>query len=156
MLRISKLTDYAFIVLCHMARGEAGVYAAPELASGTGIAVPTVSKILKTLVKASIVRSARGAKGGYALVRSPEQTTVAEIIGALEGPIALTDCASNENDCHQAAGCGVRGNWAALNRAVYAALSAVTLADMLRPAQAMGEVRIPVHSLSRDRVAQRS
>lgn len=149
MLRISKLTDYAFILLNQMAKNSAAVYAASELANGTGIAIPTVSKVLKSLAKANIVRSARGAKGGYSLVGAPEHMTVAAVIDALEGPIALTDCADASGRCEQAEACGVRTHWPLLNRAVYTALSGVTLADMLTPSRTAEEVSIPVQRITR-------
>jgi FeS assembly SUF system regulator len=148
MLRISKLTDYAIIIMSHMARQADRVYAAAELAGATGVALPTVSKVLKILAKARMVKSTRGAKGGYALVQLPEKTSVAGIIYALEGPIALTECGVSHDHCHQSASCNVRGNWNPINTAVKTALESVTLADMIQPVPKLPEeVRIPVHSI---------
>ncbi|NJD07185.1 MAG: SUF system Fe-S cluster assembly regulator, partial [Methylococcaceae bacterium] len=80
MLRISKLTDYAIVVLGQMARDAQQVHTAAGLAEITGVATPTVSKILKSLAKTQIVKSTRGARGGYALARPPELTSVATVI----------------------------------------------------------------------------
>lgn len=153
MLRISKLTDYAIIVLGHMAHNAGNTYAAAELAEATGIAVPTVSKILKALAKAEILRSTRGAKGGYALLHAPDQTTVAAVIYALEGPIALTECEGERGGCHQSESCHVRGNWDVINQAIRTALQSVSLADMAKPAAAKvpAEISIPVDSLYQPR-----
>jgi FeS assembly SUF system regulator len=149
MLRLSKLTDYATVILSFMARDGSHVHAAMEIAAATGIALPTVSKILKLLVKAGVLISTRGAKGGYALARVPEKISVAAIIGALEGPIALTECSISHQGCEQATGCDIRGNWGVINRTIHNALESVTLADMIRPAVVPEEVFIPVTSLYR-------
>ncbi|NOQ34564.1 MAG: SUF system Fe-S cluster assembly regulator, partial [Methylococcaceae bacterium] len=92
MLRLSKLTDYATVILTYMAKNQHDLHAAVGISEATGINPPTVSKILKALVKAKVLQSTRGAKGGYCLARAPEKITVASVISALEGPIALTEC----------------------------------------------------------------
>ena len=154
MLRLSKLTDYATVILSFMAKNEADVHAAMEIASVTGIAIPTVSKILKLLVNAKVLISTRGAKGGYALARAAEKITVANVIGALEGPIALTECSISLQGCEQASGCDIRGNWSLINQAIHNALESVTIADMIKPTHAQDvvwkqEFLIPVASLYR-------
>ncbi|MDO9107259.1 MAG: SUF system Fe-S cluster assembly regulator [Methylovulum sp.] len=147
MLRLSKLTDYATVILSFMAKDKTRVCAAMEIASATGIALPTVSKILKALVNAKVLMSTRGAKGGYALARAPENISIAAIISALEGPIALTECSISQQTCEQAAGCGIRANWHIINRTIHNALESVTLADLIRPVGLPEEVYIPVASL---------
>lgn len=147
MLRLSKLTDYATVILSFMAKDRTQVLAAIEIAAATGIALPTVSKILKFLVNANVLVSKRGSKGGYALARAPEKITVAAIISALEGPIALTECSISKQGCEQAAGCGIRANWNLINLAIHNALESVTLADMIKPVKSPEEIRIPVASL---------
>ncbi len=154
MLRLSKLTDYATVILSFMARDDTQLHAAMEIASVTGIALPTVSKILKLLVNAKLLISTRGAKGGYTLARAPEKITVAAVISALEGPIALTECSISRQGCEQAAGCDIRGNWSLINEAIHNALESVTLADMIRPVLSQDsawkqEILIPVASLYR-------
>ncbi|MDD5411962.1 MAG: SUF system Fe-S cluster assembly regulator [Methylobacter sp.] len=149
MLRLSKLTDYATVILSFMARDKAQVHAAMEIAAVTGIALPTVSKIMKLLVNADVLISTRGAKGGYALARIPEKISVATVISALEGPIALTECSISQQGCEQASGCDIRGNWNLINQTINNALESVTLADLIRPAAMPEEVLIPVASLYR-------
>jgi FeS assembly SUF system regulator len=149
MLRLSKLTDYATVILSFMARNKSQVYAALEIATATGIMQPTVSKILKLLVKAKVLKSIRGAHGGYTLARDPDKISVATVISALEGPIALTECSITHEGCQQADGCGIRSNWSVINKTIQRALESVTLADMLMPAEAPKEITIPVSSLYR-------
>jgi FeS assembly SUF system regulator len=151
MIRLSKLTDYAVVILSFMARDNTKVRAAMEIASATGIALPTVSKILKLLLNAKVLISTRGAKGGYELAKEPEKITIASVISALEGPIALTECSISQQGCEQASGCEIRGNWGLIN---HNALESVTLADMSTPVRSQNsawqkEILIPVASLYR-------
>jgi len=147
MLRISKLTDYAIVVLGHMAQAEGQTHTAAGLAEATGVAAPTVSKILKMLGKAGILNSTRGAHGGYCLAQAPESTSVAAVIFALEGPIALTECEGERGGCEQSDSCHAKGSWDVINRAVRAALESVSLADMARPSpKPAEEVFVPVSS----------
>ncbi|WNB77608.1 SUF system Fe-S cluster assembly regulator [Methylomonas koyamae] len=149
MLRLSKLTDYATVILSHMAREADRLHGTFELAEVTGIAQPTVSKILKILTKAHVVVSVRGAKGGYALAREPGRITVATVISALEGPIALTECSASHKGCNQASGCRIQGNWHLINQKIANALESVTLADMVSPFKQPEEVYISVNQLFR-------
>ena len=149
MLRLSKLTDYATVILSYMAKDYINMHAAQEISEETGIATPTVSKILKLLVRAKVLTSVRGAKGGYLLARSPEKITVATVISALEGPIALTECTASHENCGQAAGCDIQGNWGLINQKIFNALESVTLADMIMPAKQPEEIRIPISILYR-------
>jgi FeS assembly SUF system regulator len=149
MLRLSKLTDYATVILSLMARERMQVRAAMEISTVTGIALPTVSKILKLLVNAGVLISTRGAKGGYVLARMPEEISVAAVISALEGPIALTECSISHQGCEQASGCDILGSWGLINQTIHNALESVTLADLIRPVVVPEEVLIPVSSLYR-------
>jgi FeS assembly SUF system regulator len=149
MLRISKLTDYATVILSHIAKDSAQTHSAIGVSEATGIALPTVSKVLKILVNAKVVVSTRGIKGGYALARSPAQISVAEVISALEGPIAVTECSISHESCEQASGCGISGNWGLINQAIRNTLEAITLADMIKPTHVPKEFLIPVSSLYR-------
>ena len=149
MLRLGKLTDYATVILSFMAKSQTPVHAALEISTETGIAQPTVSKILKLLVKAKVLSSIRGAKGGYALVQTPEKITVAAVITALEGPISLTECSTTEHSCEQVSGCPIGNNWRLVNQTVQHALESVTLADMMLPVQPPQEITVPVASLYR-------
>lgn len=147
MLKLSKLTDYATVVLSYMAKKQKALHVSQDIANATGIALPTVSKVLKLLVKAHVLTSVRGAKGGYLLARAPEKITVATVISALEGPIALTECSASHKDCGHAVGCDIQGRWGLINQKVFNALESVTLADMLLPVKQPEEILIPVSSL---------
>jgi FeS assembly SUF system regulator len=148
MLKISKLTDYAIIILGQMANDAGRSQTAAGLAEATGVALPTVSKILKSLCKAGILQSTRGARGGYLLSQPPQRTSVAAVIKALEGPIALTECEGEHGGCEQSSSCGARGSWDVINRAVRAALESVSLADMAKPInKPADEVTVPVSIL---------
>src|SRR4030088_1092379 len=112
MLRISKLTDYATVILAALAAEEPEhVRTATALAEETHIAAPTVSKLLKQLQRAGLVTSTRGLHGGYQLARPATQISAATILDALEGPLALTDCAAGHGQCEIERTCGVGHAW---------------------------------------------
>jgi FeS assembly SUF system regulator len=115
------------------ARQPQRLHSAHELAVELGLALPTVSKVLKALLQHGLLISHRGAKGGYSLAAPPEEISVAQIIAAIEGPIALTECSDSTGLCGQEPQCSVRSNWQRINRAVREALEKVTLADLARP-----------------------
>lgn len=134
MLRLNKMTDYAVVVLGRMAREPGRVRTAAMLAEATGVPVPTVSKLLKQLAATALVTAHRGAKGGYSLDRPANAVTVAEVVEALDGPIALTACVDGADDsCDAESWCPMSGNWNRVNNAIRAALDCVTLADMTDP-----------------------
>ena len=134
MLRISKLTDYGIVLLARFAVAPPGsTLTAREMAESTGLPHPVVSKMLKTLASASLLRSQRGAKGGYQLSRDPEQLSVAQILEALEGPLALMECSAGPGHCDRDANCSVRAPWQHINRAVRGALDTMTLAELAGP-----------------------
>jgi FeS assembly SUF system regulator len=137
MLRISKMTDYAVVLATHLAAVK-GPHAARDLAVETQIPEPTTSKLLKKLTRAGVVVSQRGAKGGYSLARSPREIGIHQVIEAIEGPIAVTECSDESSDsfCEYETSCGVRANWQRINLAVQNALSDITLADMAFPGTA--------------------
>jgi FeS assembly SUF system regulator len=103
------------------------------LAERSHLELPTVSKVLKLLVKTGLVDSYRGAAGGYSLERSATRINVAEIIAAIEGPIAMTECSVEEGLCAQEDNCGLRGNWQRISVAVARAMEGVSLAEMAKP-----------------------
>lgn len=135
MLRVGKLTDYGTAVMTSLAQPPERMQSANEIAAELGLALPTVSKILKALVQHGLLVSHRGAKGGYSLAVPPEDISVAQIIAAIEGPIALTECSDTAKLCEQESLCSVRGNWQRINQAVLAALQQVSLADLARPVE---------------------
>ncbi|MFQ5775391.1 MAG: SUF system Fe-S cluster assembly regulator [Kiloniellaceae bacterium] len=131
MLRLNRLTDYAVVVMSQMAHNPEEVWTAPQIAQDTGVPLPTVAKLLNALVHEHLITSHRGAAGGYTLNRPAVDISVAEIIQALEGPIALTACVDGAaGGCEVESLCPMRGNWDKVNRAIRGALARLTLADM--------------------------
>lgn len=133
MLRISKLTDYATVVMTCLAEAVDEVLSAQQLAERARLETPTVSKLLKQLAHAGLVTSFRGVHGGYRLAREAHAITVAEIVVAIEGPIGMTECSVHTGQCGHESHCGVRVNWQRISLAVTSALESVTLAEMLKP-----------------------
>ncbi len=133
MLRLSKLTDYGTVVLAQMARDPGTVHTATDLASATRVALPTVSKLLKLFARAGLVTSYRGARGGYTLARPPRAITAVQIIDAVEGPVAITQCSLDHSHCSIEMVCGVGHNWQRISLAIRDALKSVTLAQLARP-----------------------
>ncbi len=125
MIRMSKLTDYAILILAHLAR-SVGTATAQELAERSRVPLPTVSKLAKELSKAGLVVSHRGRNGGYGLARPADRISVAEIVEALEGPIALTECAS-PGTCGIEDTCLARASWDPVSRAIESALRGLPL-----------------------------
>ena len=139
MLRVSKLTDYATVIMTVLAgiaatSGDTAVVSAQDLAERAHLELPTVSKLLKQLAHANLVVSFRGVNGGYRLARAAERITIAEVVTAMEGPIGMTECSAQAGLCGHEPHCGVRVNWQRINQAIAQALGSVTLADMVRPA----------------------
>ena len=134
MLRVTKLADYGIVMLTHMANGSSASSKARDIARDARLPLPVVSKILKSLTRSGLLESKRGIRGGYGLARKPEQITVAEIIRALEGPIAVTECNDRiQGLCGLQSGCPVSANWHLINDAIYQALEKITLAEMTQP-----------------------
>ena len=133
MLRITKLTDYATVVLTVLAARQGQVLSAAELAEHSGLEQPTVSKLLKPLAQAGLVASQRGVHGGYRLSRDAAQISLIEIVEAMEGPLGMTECSVHAGYCGIEQSCNVRANWRRINDVVVDALRGVTLAQMLAP-----------------------
>jgi FeS assembly SUF system regulator len=132
MFRLSKLTDYAVVVLVRLSRSggvESDVQTAPGIAGATGIPEPTVAKVLKALACNGLVASQRGARGGYRLARPLGAIPVADVIAAIDGPIALTACVDG-GGCESQSLCPMHGRWDPVNDAIRGALRGITLADM--------------------------
>jgi len=127
MIRMSKLTDYAIVLLAHLARSERTL-TAQELARLSRVPLPTVSKLCKELSRAGLVVSHRGRHGGYSLARPPETVSVAEIVEALEGPISLTECGTPSGDpCGIEPFCLAKASWDPVSRAIHGALQKLPL-----------------------------
>lgn len=131
MLRVTKLTDYATVVLTVMAAAADAVLSATEIAERAGLEAPTVSKVLKPLSQAGLVEGFRGAHGGYRLARPASAIRLIHIIEAMEGPLAVTECSVHEGQCGRESSCGMRSNWRRINDVIVQALEGVTLQELL-------------------------
>jgi FeS assembly SUF system regulator len=130
MLRISKLTDYGTVVLAQLARAPGERRTATAVAKQTRIALPTVSKLLKSFHRAGLVVSVRGARGGYQLARPPASISAAEIIDAIDGPVAITECSGDHSACDIETVCRTGTAWQRINEAIRQSLDGVTLAQL--------------------------
>jgi len=133
MLKIGKMTDYAMLVLSSMAKEPEAVMSATFLAEQLHLAAPTVSKILKTLGDANLVTSVRGADGGYRLIKSAAEISVADVIAAMEGDLALTECCETTNHCSLGRMCAMQDNWFKINTLIKSLLSRLSILDMVGP-----------------------
>lgn len=151
MIRINRETDYAVLVLGLMAAEPERRYSAAWLAEERGLPAPVVSKILKTLVRAGLLVSQRGARGGYALARPPEQISLADVVAAMEGPISLTHCIdSGPESCQYHSGCVASSNWSRINQVIQQALEGINLLEMTQPMNPVpAEVIVPMSVLGR-------
>jgi FeS assembly SUF system regulator len=132
MLRMSRITDYGLVLLTHLAGDEPRrLYNARELAVATKLPQPVVSKVLKVLARGGFLLSHRGIKGGYSLARPASEIAVVDVIDALEGPIALTECGSGA--CERESDCRVRAPWQRINRLVRKSLEGVRISDLVAP-----------------------
>ncbi len=135
MLKVSKLADYAVVVLATLAQSDNGLMNASGISLKTGLPEPTVAKVLKYLARAEIVQSVRGVNGGYKPAFSPHELSIARVVTAVDGPISLTSCVDgSESSCSFEGSCSMKGRWNSVNFAIRAAMEGVTLADMI-PAQ---------------------
>lgn len=150
MLRISKLTDYGTVILACLAAQPGRPMAAAEVADKTHIALPTVSKLLKSLQRSGLVMSTRGSLGGYQLARPAGEITAARILDALEGPFAITECSGQHSSCGIESNCRVGHAWQRVNAAIRRALNDVTLAQLA------GTERVAVTSVPLTRMGTRS
>ncbi|UVO49877.1 SUF system Fe-S cluster assembly regulator [Sphingomonas sp. SUN019] len=141
-MRLSSLADYAVVLMSAAARhcGGAGRLNATLLADETGVPLPTAQKLVSRLSAAGLIESTRGTGGGFRLSRPPSAITLAEIVEAVEGPIALTSCVdAGDHDCCIEGSCRVKPHWNAVNDAVRGALAGVTLASL-----SAAPIRLPV------------
>ncbi|MEE4303648.1 MAG: SUF system Fe-S cluster assembly regulator [Wenzhouxiangella sp.] len=148
MLRISKLTDYATVLLAALAHRPDECVPASRLAELTKLETPTVAKVLKTLARSGLVASVRGVNGGYRLAEPPEEISVAGIVSAMEGPIALTECGLEPGLCSHESDCSLRGNWQKIGQAVESALAGLSLADLAEPSSRRIAIRAEVAASS--------
>ena len=132
MIKLSKLTDYAVVILAEMAKSEGNLATASVLADKTKLPEPTVAKVLKLLTKGGVIVSSRGVNGGYKLSDHPEQISIARVVVALEGPVELASCVEGGDECCIHSGtCAIKGHWNPINLAMKNALESVSLAQMI-------------------------
>lgn len=151
MLRIGKMADYALLLTNHLVNTQDNLCTTEDLATATQLPLATVRKLLKQLVDAGIVLSQRGAKGGYRLANTPVTFTIADVISAIEGPIALTQCITTKGACDLSSSCGMKNNWGYVNQMVADLFKHITLADMSR---SVSERIVDLPSALPDTVAQ--
>jgi FeS assembly SUF system regulator len=135
MVKLSKLTDYGLVVMTCIARGQgAPLRTARDLARESKLPLSTVSKLLKELLQSGLLASHRGIKGGYILAKEPSEISVLEMIAAIEGPMALTECSSDITGlCNLEPCCPIKSNQQVINQAVRGVLEKITLSDLLQP-----------------------
>ena len=138
MVKLGKLTDYGLVLMTCMARSEAALpqRTARDLASESKLPLSTVSKLLKELLQSGLLVSHRGTKGGYMLAKQPHQISVVDIIAAIEGPMALTECSTDVSGlCNLELSCPIKSNQRVINQAVRGVLEKITLSDLVQPLQ---------------------
>ena len=137
MIRLGKLTDYGLLLMGEIARSpRTELHTARDLAATCKLPLPTVSKVLKTLLQSRLLISHRGTHGGYSLVRDPHLIPITEIISALEGPLALTECSMDVSGlCDLEPSCPMKDNQRIINQVIHGALAKVMLSDLIRPLQ---------------------
>ena len=137
-MRLSSLADYAIVVMTAAARASDDMrLSATDIALQTGVPLPTAQKLLGRLAVAGLLESARGTGGGFALARPAENISLADIVEAVEGPIAMTACVEEgetRHDCALEQSCRVRPHWGAVNGAIRGALAGVSLTSLSREA----------------------
>ena len=131
MIRLSRLADYGIVIATHLARHPDRQQTAGDVAAATAVPAAMTSKVLKMLTRADLLVSHRGSHGGYSLARPAVSVSVAEVVEALDGPIAITTCTEpTPGDCSILNLCPARANWERINRAIRESLCEVTLAEM--------------------------
>src|SRR5881628_377486 len=131
MLRLSKKADYALIAMKHLAlRGDRGSSSAREIAEQYDISIELMAKVLQRLVRRGLLASHQGTRGGYQLARLPVQITVADVIQAIDGPVTVTACTTEDGRCDQFAKCNVRDPLWRVRERILAALGDCTIAEL--------------------------
>ena len=133
MLRITKMTDYAVLILANLALYDIKMLTAKEIASETHISLPTTQKILKKLNRKNLVISKQGASGGYSLDPETKKLSVATLLEKLDGDLSITQCSSNDDQCEVEDFCNIGNAWQMINQRVQWALNDITLGDLIHP-----------------------
>ena len=133
MLRITKMTDYAVLILANLALHDNKLLTAKEIASETHISLPSTQKILKKLNRKNLVISKQGASGGYSLDPQTKKLSVATLLEKLDGDLSITQCSSNDDQCEVEDFCNIGNAWQMINQRVQWALNDITLGDLIHP-----------------------
>ena len=133
MLRITKMTDYAVLILANLALHDNKLLTAKEIASETHISLPTTQKILKKLNRKNLVISKQGASGGYSLDPETKKLSVATLLEKLDGDLSITQCSSNDDQCEVEDFCNIGNAWQMINQRVQWALNDITPGDLIHP-----------------------
>lgn len=136
MLRLSKLTDYAVVIMAYLSQHPGLAINAKNIAEHTGIALPTTSKLLKRLSHEGLLQANRGIKGGYQLAYPATDISLGTVIQTLEGQIALTECSHTTRACVVEKQCTIRDNWRRISAFIQATLMHISLEDLIQPFQA--------------------
>ncbi|GBU09393.1 Rrf2 family transcriptional regulator [Gammaproteobacteria bacterium] len=158
MLRITRETDYAILIMSTLACADAEINTA-SIASLSDISQTMASKILKMLVKATLLVSSRGANGGYKLSKPASQINVADIVAAIEGPVSINNCTGIGHNCERSDDCTLAPHWVQINQIIFQALSNVYLSDLILPPKASklasklktGEISFPINQLIKNK-----
>jgi Rrf2 family protein len=153
MLRLSKKADYALIAMKHLAQKSPGAAStsAREIAEQYDIPIELLAKVLQRLVRTGLLVSTQGTRGGYALSRAPRSISVADVIQAIDGPLTVTACSTEKNDCEQYSKCSIRDPLWQIRERIVAALGTVTLSEMAAESVASAPVAV-VRSRTADAV----
>ena len=148
MLKLTKKADYGLIAVRHLATRHRGCASTKEIADAYHIPMPLLSKVLQKLAKTGILSSEQGTNGGYRLSRDPHLITTLEVIRSIDGPIILTHCFTEHNDCDQSSLCPVREPLRKVHEGILQLLSSITISDL-----AHDEVHIPALRASQEMVS---
>ena len=149
MLRLSKRADYALLAVRHLAANSSrGAVSARELAESYDIPSELLAKVLQTLVRARLLESQQGIRGGYVLSRPAGAIPVVDVIQAIDGPLTVTACSEDDHSCDQYAKCGIRDPLWRIKDRIVSALAATSVADLaidlVQPPPAGGAVPLAV------------
>jgi len=134
MIRVSRLADYAVLIIAYMSYNEGNKFTASSITKSTGLTLHTVNKILSLLVKKKIIKGERGPKGGYMLLQNSNNISMRDLVEAIDGPVALTICVDdNDSKCNLYENCLTRDNWEIVNNVISDSLSKVKISQMRKP-----------------------
>ena len=144
MLRLSKKADYALMAMKHLAQNGGGSHStsAREIAEQYDIPIELMAKVLQRLVRAGLLVSTQGTRGGYTLGRAPRSISVADVIQAIDGPVTVTACSNEKNDCEQYSKCSIRDPLWQIRERIIAALGTVTLSEIAEGGAATSPVAV--------------